>query len=326
MDDSCQEVASGPTAAPAPTEAGSSQPTEPTGSGVIQVQSSADETRPLWVAHGVLMALAWGVCAPLAIGAVMLRRVSFLANGGCWFKIHFYMNVCNVLFTSAGFFLAVAAMNKQGDDHFTENTHTKAGLAIFLVALFQFAVAFLRPDPPKAPTPNVKSIESPADTVSNNSGPERASGIEQAVSVFPPSHNGANRSSAMTVNESEELDLGRDSAATDSDQESVLDGAMIEGGLKSCQLHHDGEATNKESELAGFEKNAPTKSKVRLAWEISHRFIGIALIGTAWFNCTSGIRLQVENYGEEEDHMAAFWGVTAGISGVLVFMAYVVRV
>ena len=137
------------------------------------------------------MALAWGVCAPLAIGAVLLRNVSFLSNKGYWFKIHFYLNICNVLFTAAGFVLAVAAMHKQGDEHFTENTHTKAGLAIFLVALFQFAVAFLRPDPPKAPTPNVKSIDNPADTRTflTTALLGRASGIEHAVNVLPPSFN-----------------------------------------------------------------------------------------------------------------------------------------
>eukprot|EP00544_Gedaniella_sp_CCMP2646_P009027 CAMPEP_0202496284 /NCGR_PEP_ID=MMETSP1361-20130828/19342_1 /ASSEMBLY_ACC=CAM_ASM_000849 /TAXON_ID=210615 /ORGANISM="Staurosira complex sp., Strain CCMP2646" /LENGTH=510 /DNA_ID=CAMNT_0049127563 /DNA_START=24 /DNA_END=1556 /DNA_ORIENTATION=- len=332
MDELCTEVATGPTSAPAPTDGtGVAQPTEavsvqpqatgdvadeesdeyeaddeesedaqdsnpsnPSGStssqqsGIVQVASTEDETRPLWVAHGVLMALAWGVCAPLAIGAVLLRNVSFLSNKGYWFKIHFYLNICNILFTAVGFALAVVAIQKQGDEHFKEGTHTKAGLAIFVVALFQFALAFLRPDPPKAPSRNIKSIDNPADTDSNNSTPydsTPSSGIEHAVNVLPPSFTGDR-------GESEEIELGR----------------------------------NLDVAADGSEQDVPTKSGIRLAWEISHRFTGIALIGLAWYNCTSGIQLQVENYGEQDDQMAAFWGVTAGISGFIFFLAYVVRV
>jgi hypothetical protein len=299
MDELCTEVATGPTSAPAPTDGTDTQDSNPSGStsseqsGIVQVASTEDETRPLWVAHGVLMALAWGVCAPLAIGAVLLRNVSFLSNKGYWFKIHFYLNICNVLFTAAGFALAVVAIQKQGDEHFKGERHTKAGLAIFVVALFQFALAFLRPDPPKAPTQNIKSIDNPADTDSNNSTPynstpfstPQASGIAHAVNVLPPSF-------ICDRGESDEIELGR----------------------------------NSDAAADGSEQDVPTKSGIRLAWEISHRFTGIALIGLAWYNCTSGIQLQVESYGEQDDQMAAFWGVTAGISGFIFFLAYIVRV
>ena len=69
-----------------------------------------------------------------------------------------------------------------------------------------------------------------------------------------------------------------------------------------------------------------TKSKARLAWEVSHHFISIVLIGLAWYNCNSGIKLQVENYGESDDLTAVFWGVTGAISGVIFCLAYVVHV
>lgn len=327
MDELCVEVA-GPVQAPVqqptdsasqPTEVVAAQPTEPTNdvsaggndeddsseeteddssgetggnqdatgatnaqTGIVQIQSAADDVRSLWVAHGLLMALAWGVCAPLAIGAVMLRNVSFLATKGRWYKLHFYANICNILFTTVGFFLAVAAMNKEGEDHFTENTHTKAGLAIFLIVLFQFALAFLRPDPPKAPSPSIKSIDTPQDTEHSNNSTPRASGIEHAVTVVPPSY---------SVNDSEEVELGEETASETSSEQDM-----------------------------------PAKSKVRFAWEISHRFIGITLLGLAWYNCTSGIQLQSEKYDERDDLTAIFWGVTAGISGLIFFLAYVVRV
>lgn len=305
MVDRCVESAAAPTAAPAPTaspasntdttggdtttgggdtnqggdttqgddtDGGDSQDQNVSGAqgGIVQLKSVSDETRSLWVAHGVLMALAWGVCAPLAIGAVLLRNVSFLAKKGCWYKLHFYMNIANILFTFVGFFLAVAAMSKEGEDHFTENTHTKAGLAIFFIALFQFALAFLRPDPPKAPQ---KQLER-APTDSDTSSPPRQ--VDHGVSI-------------------------RGNGEIEVEDESMTDSEA--------------------------ERDPSVKTKTRLAWEISHRFIGMALLGLAWYNCTSGIQLQVDKYDDLGDwQMAAFWGVTAGISGFIFFLAYVVRV
>jgi hypothetical protein len=252
-------------------------------SGIVQVKSAEDETHSLWIAHGVLMALAWGVCAPLAIGAVMLRSISFLASKGCWFKIHFYANIANIVFTSGGFFLAVVAINKQGDDHFTENTHTKAGLAIFFIALFQFALAFLRPDPPKPPAPTVSKHTDAFESDSSNSLQRGSSqGVEHAISVVPTG-------SSVKMNRNGEVEV-----------ENVSD--------------------------SGSDKGLAVKSKARHAWEIFHRFVGIALLGLAWYNCTSGIKLQLEIYDENEWAMAAFWGVTAGLSGIVFCLACVVRV
>lgn len=312
MDEDCVEVESAPTASPTTaastgggeqdtTAGGTNAPpvdteseeeeeedsedaagTTNTQTGIVQVASITAETRSLWVAHGVLMALAWGVCAPIAIGAVMLRHVGFLAKKGTWYKIHFYVNIANILFTFIGFFLAVAATRKEGEDHFTENTHTKAGLAIFLIVMFQFALAFLRPDPPKPPSqPSLKRTSAATSASSSYGSP----GIEQGISVGPPS-------SSVNVNNNGEVEVA--------DEDSSLNDSL--------------------------ESDPSVKSKPRLAWEISHRFIGIALLGLAWYNCTSGIQLQVEKYDENDDQMAAFWGVTAGISGLIFFFAYVVRV
>jgi hypothetical protein len=47
-----------------------------------------DETR-LWKAHGWLMAAAWGVMVPLAVGASLLR--SWLPEG-LWFRLHLALN------------------------------------------------------------------------------------------------------------------------------------------------------------------------------------------------------------------------------------------
>jgi hypothetical protein len=252
-------------------------------SGIVQVKSAEDETHSLWIAHGVLMALAWGICAPLAIGAVMLRNVSFLASKGCWFKIHFYANIANIVFTSSGFFLAVVATNKQGDDHFTENTHTKAGMAIFFIAVFQFALAFFRPDPPKPPVPTVSKCTDAFELDSSNSFQRGSSqGVERTISVVPTG--------------------------------------------TSVPMNRNGEVEVANGSDSGSDEGLAVKSKARSAWEMTHRFVGIGLLGLAWYNCTSGIKLQLEIYNENEWAMAAFWGVTAGLSGIVFCLAYVVRV
>ena len=239
--------------------------------GIVSLEDPADATRPLWIAHGFLMAIAWGICAPIAIGAVLLRNVSFLAESGRWYKIHYFLNTTNALFTFAGFSLAVVATNQSGNEHFTEETHQKVGLAIFITVLFQFVVAFFRPSPPKATPQAAKSVSIHVE----NNIPRQ--GVEHAVDV-------------------------------DS-----------ENGSGTVEIE-------KDSVTHPLENKQPTKSMARLIWEISHRFIGVSLIGLAWYNCNSGIELQVENYGESDDLTAVFWGITGGICGVIFTLAYVVRV
>ena len=243
------------------------------GQGIVSLQDPAEATRPLWIAHGFLMAIAWGVCFPIAIGAVMLRNVSFLAENGRWFKIHFYLNIANALFTFGGFSLAVVATNQQGDEHFTDETHKKVGFAIVIIVLFHFVVAFLRPSPPKASPQAAKSITNDA----NNGTPRR--GVEHAVAVDFDSEYGNNV-----------------------------------------------EETDEHSVTHPLEEKQLTKSMARRAWEIVHRLVGVSLIGLAWYNCTSGIELQVETYGEGDDLTAVFWGVAGGISGMIFCLAYVLRV
>ena len=147
--------------------------------GIVSLQDPAEATRSLWIAHGFLMAIAWGICAPIAIGAVLLRNVSFLAENGHWYKIHFYLNITNGLCTSIGFFLAVAATNQVGDEHFTEETHKKVGLAIFIIVLFQIIVAFFRPSPPKANQQETKSVQRASSLSAGTPGQS----VDQAVNI-----------------------------------------------------------------------------------------------------------------------------------------------
>jgi hypothetical protein len=116
-------------------------------------------TKKLWIAHGVLMALAWGILVPLAIGSSMLRpTLSKLLPKGMWFSIHFYLNMLAMALMVASFGIAVHAINSNtvaGEDpkHFHDVTHRMVGLVIFVIAFVQAAVGMLRPGGPKVPNP-----------------------------------------------------------------------------------------------------------------------------------------------------------------------------
>ncbi|KAL3906986.1 MAG: hypothetical protein SGILL_009056, partial [Bacillariaceae sp.] len=139
-------------AAPAPEEGGAPTEEVPSASEGISLIGTEKEGESLYIAHGICMALAWGFLTPLAIGISFARQMSFLQANATWLKLHFYIMVSVVLLTTIGFALAVAAANKNGaETHFTDNTHTKAGLAIFLIVFVQGFTGYFRPSPPKAP-------------------------------------------------------------------------------------------------------------------------------------------------------------------------------
>lgn len=120
----------------------------------ISFSDIKEANRSMWLAHGILLALAWGVCAPIGIGASLLRdgldRLGF--PQGTWYKIHFYMNLTCILLTVIGFTIAVVAINEQYGSsalHF-EGTHEKTGLAIACIVVLQGVAGFFRPSLPKA--------------------------------------------------------------------------------------------------------------------------------------------------------------------------------
>jgi hypothetical protein len=61
------------------------------------------------------------------------------------------------------------------------------------------------------------------------------------------------------------------------------------------------------------------KSLLRLGWEVNHRFFGVGLLATAWWQLYSGWELYEEEV-EGEDLGAAFLGVAGGISGIIVIV------
>jgi hypothetical protein len=82
------------------------------------------------------------------------------------------------------------------------------------------------------------------------------------------------------------------------------------------------ESTDEESEEAAA---VGEKSLLRLGWEVNHRFFGVGLLATAWWQLYSGWELyEEEEEVEGEDLGAAFLGVAGGISGIIAIV-YVVQ-
>jgi hypothetical protein len=103
----------------------------------------------LWRAHGVFAALAWGLFAPMAIGASVLRK---LFPDGTWFKLHQGLAGLVTIFTLVAFVLAVVAINKDGvGNHFDpQYPHRLVGLIVFILVIVQSMGGNFRPPTPQA--------------------------------------------------------------------------------------------------------------------------------------------------------------------------------
>jgi hypothetical protein len=254
-----------------------------------------DTTHPektLWLAHGIILAIAWGVCAPLGIGASILRNAlrshcSGIAALSNWYSLHFYLNTLTIVLTIIGFLLGVIATQREGKEHFHDYAHHKAGLAIVILVVLQGLAGYLRPGMPQAAQPALK--ESAPSTTSRDGYVEKSpEELEMVLSVVSASKENSD--------------------------------AVPSTPTRPIFSNHGNNGSNdKPSPL-------PPKSMYRLAWEWTHRLGGVVLVGLAWYNCHTGIEWQVENWNESMDWTSVFWGITAGISGAMFVLAYVVRV
>ena len=62
------------------------------------------EIRYLWIAHGTLMLVAFGVFIPISVASSMLR---YLLPGALWYKMHTFLNFASFLMILASFAIAV---------------------------------------------------------------------------------------------------------------------------------------------------------------------------------------------------------------------------
>ena len=142
--------------------------------------------------------------------------------------------------------MAVVAAHKQrGGSHFTQNTHQRAGLTIFLLVLLQGLMGYFRPSP------------------------------------NPPK------------------DATTEDDASDKTPESFTDTREEEGRAITMSSHSDSDEGQKEKSKTNKHKSFSVI--VRQYWEYLHRFLGITLLGLAWYNCQSGIVIQATNYEQDDD-------------------------
>ena len=130
--------------------------------GSIVITEIKSPNRALWMTHGVLMALAWGLFAPLAVGTAVLRvfvdRLAGELNNGLWFKVHVCFNVLVLFFTVVGCTIAFVAKREQKVDgvQLVISTHGRVGIAILVLVVLQSVAGYFRPALPK---PAVESKE-----------------------------------------------------------------------------------------------------------------------------------------------------------------------
>lgn len=138
-----------------------------------------------WKAHGGMAFAGWGVTTPLAIASSWLRDV--FPGNGLWFKAHILFNVLTFLLTAALFGVAVSTFNKEGLDHFAGGTpassHTRMGLAMFVLVCIQVLGGFLRPHlPSPSDSPPPQNATSPSREEGDDSGKEGNNTNKEAMS------------------------------------------------------------------------------------------------------------------------------------------------
>ena len=118
----------------------------------VKFFDSDPTTKFLWMLHGIVLSVAWGVCVPLGVGASLVRSgiIQYVTpnDHGFWFKLHFFFNMSAVILTLVGFLLAVLNISKANGTHF-EGTHPVMGLIVFIACIFQGLFGYFRPSLPK---------------------------------------------------------------------------------------------------------------------------------------------------------------------------------
>ena len=109
----------------------------------------------LWKTHGIFMGVAWGLFAPLAVGAAVLRvlveRLAGEQHKGLWFTLHVSLNLMVLLLSIVGISIAYIAKSQEGETSI-EGIHGQVGVALAVLLVVQFVVGYFRPalPPPDA--------------------------------------------------------------------------------------------------------------------------------------------------------------------------------
>jgi len=101
---------------------------------------------PIRVAHGVMMGTAFALLFP--IGLLFARYGK--AEGGFWFKVHFFCQIYASIIGLVGIIIGYSMPEVQFQTRF----HAQLGTVIFIITFIQVVMGLLRPDhTPKGETP-----------------------------------------------------------------------------------------------------------------------------------------------------------------------------
>eukprot|EP00547_Thalassionema_nitzschioides_P001071 CAMPEP_0194211040 /NCGR_PEP_ID=MMETSP0156-20130528/9250_1 /TAXON_ID=33649 /ORGANISM="Thalassionema nitzschioides, Strain L26-B" /LENGTH=570 /DNA_ID=CAMNT_0038938465 /DNA_START=28 /DNA_END=1740 /DNA_ORIENTATION=+ len=59
------------------------------------------------------------------------------------------------------------------------------------------------------------------------------------------------------------------------------------------------------------------QKRSRSGWELSHRFLGLGMIGLCWYQCHTGLELYELLSQSTTDYIALFWGITGTLGGLI---------
>jgi hypothetical protein len=139
------------------------------GSGVV-TNNSEPPNKSLWIAHGILMFISWGILLPIGIGCSLVRRL--VPGNGTWFMIHRFFNGSAFLLMTAGFGIAIYNVQDAGNEHFsTEVRHRTIGLVIYIFSFLQVVGGIFRPHLPHAQAPKEVEPDVEADDTDKPSPP-----------------------------------------------------------------------------------------------------------------------------------------------------------
>ena len=96
----------------------------------------------VWLAHGGMAFLAWGVLLPISVNASLFRDLRLI--GSLWFKCHQAFNTAVYALFVALFFIAVSYTTKEGTRNFNDS-HGRMGLVMLILTTFQMLFGIFRP-------------------------------------------------------------------------------------------------------------------------------------------------------------------------------------
>jgi hypothetical protein len=96
----------------------------------------------VWLAHGVLAFLSWGVLVPISINTSLFR--DHFPKGPLWFNLHRNFNTAAFALFIVLFSIAVSYTTKEGTNNFS-SSHGRMGLAMFILTTIQILRGIIRP-------------------------------------------------------------------------------------------------------------------------------------------------------------------------------------